>query len=250
MIFRILILVVLASFLSCSGTKDISKLKEKDKIISLKKGSCYGRCAVYNLDFYKDGFIVYEGLLHTEKYGIYSKFITKETLESLKKEFESIGFNNLPSEYPSEIVDLPLISIFHNNGKVSKTVSGRTDRPKELVQLQIKLEKIANETGWKLEKAYTKEDTNGKEKRDEDPQKVFENQLIIEPAENVSLTNWFQRYQRYDLQLIKKVAPELDYWLVSFNLKLISQKDMAKLLKSDRDLKSVEVNRPIENRDR
>ena len=243
-------MVLCISALGCLSTKDISKLKEKDIVISLKKGACYGRCAVYNLDFYKDGFIVYEGLLHTEKYGIYSKYISKELLAELKKDFASIDFFNLPSEYPAEIVDLPMITMFHKNGKMSKTVSGRTERPKELVQLQIKLEKIANESGWKLEKAYTKDDANGTVINKEEIGKGIENQLIIEPAENVSLTNWFIRYQRYDLQLIERVAPDLDYWLVSFNLKLISQKDMIKLLKGDRNLKSVEVNRQIGERDR
>ena len=250
MIFRILTIIILISALSCSGVKDFSKLKEKDIVISLKKGACYGKCAVYNFSIYKDGFAVYEGLLNTEKYGVYSKLINKEVLLDLRKDFDAIGFFELPSEYPSEIVDLPLIKMFHHNGKISKTISGRTDRPKKLVQLQIKLEKLANESGWKLEKAYTKDETNGNQTSDNEIGKEIENQLIIEPAENISLTNWFQRYQRYDLQLIKKLAPGLDFWLVSFNLKLISQKEMLKLLKSDRDLKSVEVNRPITNRDR
>lgn len=245
MVFRILALLTLFSVLACSSTKDISKLKEKDIIISLKKGSCYGKCAVYNLHIYKDGFVTYEGILHAEKIGLFSKMVTKEELKAFKKEFEAIGFMELPSEYPSEIVDLPLITMMYNHGKKSKIVSGRTDRPKDLLQLQYKLEKLANSVNWKLEKA--KENPDSKVINREDG-KAQENQLIIEPAENVSLTNWFQRYQRYNLQLIKKVSPNLNYWLVSFNPKLISQNEMIKLLKGDRDVKSVEVNRGVEMR--
>lgn len=247
MVFRILALLTLLSLLACSSTKDISKLKEKDIVISLKKGSCYGKCAVYNLHIYKDGFVTFEGVLHSEKLGLYSKIITKEELIALQKEFEAIGFMDLPSEYPSEIVDLPLITMMYHNGQKSKTISGRTDRPKDLLQLQYKLEKLANSASWKLEKAVENPNTNS---TNTDGNKASENQLIIEPAENVSLTNWFQKYQRYDLQLIKKVSPSLNYWLVSFNLKLISQKEMIKLLKGDRDIKSVEVNREMEVRDR
>ena len=247
MIFRMFILFTLLTFISCSSTKDISKLKENDIIISLKKGSCYGKCAVYNFHIYKDGFVTFEGILHSEKLGLFSKTVTIEELNALQKEFEAIGFMDLPSEYPSEIVDLPLITMTYHNGQKSKTISGRTDRPKDLLQLQYKLEKLANSTGWKLEKAA--DNPNGVA-TNKDDNKVTDNQLIVEPAENVSLTNWFQKYQRYDLQLIKKVSPGLNYWLVSFNLKLISQKEMIKLLKGDRDIKSVEVNRVMETRDR
>jgi hypothetical protein len=137
--------------------------------------------------------------------------------------------------------------MMYHNGQKSKTISGRTDRPKDLLQLQYKLEKLANSASWKLEKAAENPNTNS---TNTDGNKASENQLILEPAENVSLTNWFQKYQRYDLQLIKKVSPSLNYWLVSFNLKLISQKEMIKLLKGDRDIKSVEVNREMEVRDR
>ena len=247
MLLRILGLLVLVTVLACSQTKDISNLKEKDIVISLKKGSCYGKCAVYNLHIYKDGFVTYDGLLHAEKMGLFSKRVTKEELNTFKKEFEEIGFMELPSEYPSEIVDLPMITMMYHNGQKSKIVSGRTDRPKNLLQLQYKLEKLANSTGWKLEKASdnpTNTSTNNGEN------KAQENQLILEPAENVSLTNWFQRYQRYDLQLIKKVSPNLNFWLVSFNTKLISQEQMIKLLKGDKAIKNVEVNRVLEERDR
>jgi Domain of unknown function (DUF6438) len=243
----ILGLFVLVTVLACSPTKDISNLKEKDIVIILKKGSCYGKCAVYNLHIYKDGFVTYEGILHSEKIGFFSKRVTKEELNTFKKEFEDIGFMELPSEYPSEIVDLPLITMMYRNGKKSKIVSGRTDRPKNLLQLQYKLEKLANSTGWKLEKAN---DNPTNTSTNEHETKALENQLILAPAENVSLTNWFQRYQRYDLQLIKKLAPSLNFWLVSFNTKLISQEEMIKLLKGDKDIKSVEVNRVLEERDR
>jgi len=247
MVFRMLPLLTLLFVLACSSTKDISKLKEKDIVISLKKGSCYGKCAVYNLHIYKDGFVTYEGILHAEKIGLFSKKVTKEELKSLRKEFEAIGFMDLPSEYPSEIVDLPLITMMYHNGQKSKTISGRTDRPKDLLQLQYKLEKLANSTGWKLEKANDNPTDTSTNKGENN---ALENQLILAPAENVSLTNWFQRYQRYDLQLIKKVSPNLNFWLVSFNTKLISQEEMVKLLKGDKDIKSVEVNRGIELRDR
>jgi Domain of unknown function (DUF6438) len=247
MVLRILGLLVLVTLLACSSTKNVSKLKEKDIVISLKKGSCYGKCAVYNLHIYKDGFVTYEGILHAEKIGLFSKEVTKEELNTFKKEFEEIGFMELPSEYPSEIVDLPMITMMYHNGHKSKIVSGRTDRPKNLLQLQYKLEKLANSIGWKLEKAndnLTNTSTNKGENN------ALENQLILAPAENVSLTNWFQRYQKYDLQLIKKVSPNLNFWLISFNTKLISQEEMIKLLKGDKDIKSVEVNRGIEVRDR
>lgn len=243
----ILGLFVLVTVLACSPTKDISNLKEKDIVISLKKGSCYGKCAVYNLHIYKDGFVTYEGILHSEKIGFFSKRVTKEELNTFKKEFEEIGFMELPSEYPSEIVDLPLITMMYRNGQKSKIVSGRTDRPKNLLQLQYKLEKLANSVNWKLEKAKENPDATVINKEDG---KAQENQLILAPAENVSLTNWFQRYQKYDLQLIKKVSPNLNFWLVSFNTKLISQEEMVKLLKGDKDIKSVEVNRVLEERDR
>ncbi|MCZ2338862.1 MAG: hypothetical protein LC127_11895 [Chitinophagales bacterium] len=50
---KFLILLAITSFFSCGGLKDVSKLKEKDVVLSVHKGPCGGKCSVYNIDIYK-----------------------------------------------------------------------------------------------------------------------------------------------------------------------------------------------------
>lgn len=244
-----LFLSVLTLFIflfSCSGTKDFSKLKSKDIMITLQKGACYGKCSVYKLDIYKNNFAVYTGTANTDKMGVYSKVLKKEEVKVLKNKFKSIGFDQMKDEYPSEIVDFPLISIFYSGGKNPKTVSGRAERPEALRQLQVDLEKIANSTGWKLE---IKPDQKPEPEIENVPEVQIDTEIIIEPASNTHLARWFKKYENYEVYLIKKVAPNLNLWLISWNTGLMTPKDFLEMIRQDPEISKAEFNKVISPRD-
>ena len=98
----------------CASTVDIAKLKEKNLLIGMEKGSCYGKCSVYNIKVYKNRVVVYEGIANVDKYGLYSKKLTKEELNNLISSFEVSNFFKYDSVYPSSVIDFPMIKLFYS----------------------------------------------------------------------------------------------------------------------------------------
>lgn len=243
---RIVIILFITIFFSCSGTKDFSKLKSKDILITLQKGACYGKCSVYKLDIYKNNFAVYTGTANTDKLGVHSKMLRKEEVKAIKEKFKAIGFQEMQDVYPSDIIDFPLISIFYSGGKKPKTVTGRNDRPESLRQLQVDLEKIANSPGWKLE---VKPETKAEPEIENMPEVQIDSEIIIEPANNTHLPRWLKKYESYGVYLIKKIAPNLNYWLISWDTSLMRPTDFLELIRQDAEISKAEFNKVISPRE-
>jgi hypothetical protein len=237
---------------ACSGLKDVSKFKQEDIVFSLKKGPCFGKCSVYNLDVYKNGYVVYEGLMNVEKYGLYARKISKQELASLKSVFDQGGFYSFNDNYPVQMSDLPTIVMKYNRDKESKTITGSIDRPKEIITLQSALEKLIKSDDFKLIKMYqpktTQEETIEKPKIEEDP--IIDNQIIIELNSNIFMAQWLRKYTEYDVQLMKQVSPDLNYWVITFNKLKVAPETLLNIIKEDSQVKFAEFNKRISSRDK
>lgn len=235
---------------ACAGLKDVTKFDKKDAILSLKKGSCYGKCSVYNVDVYKNRHVVYEGIKNVEKYGLYARKISKQELEALKKAYDAADFFSFKDQYPTQIADLPLITMMYKKEKESKTIIGSIDRPQALLDLQKLMENLVKGEGWTLIKAYETQTTQEVvEDRKVVQNEIIDSQILIEPNSNVFLAEWIKKYGNYNVQLIKRVSDDLNYWLITYNKQKISPADMMEMLKLDSDLKFVEFNKRIQPRD-
>ncbi|MBK9734949.1 MAG: hypothetical protein IPO92_08275 [Saprospiraceae bacterium] len=248
---KVIFFLITILFLGCSGTKNIFKFKKDDIVFSLKKGACNNRCSVYNVDIYKNRYVVYEGLVNAERYGIFSKQLSQDEYNSLKTDYEKSRFMTFADSYSIDVEDYPLITMAYSNGKKNKIIQGKMNRPDTLVMLQRKLEKIANNPeGWKLEKEYEKQITNiATETKKTIINNIIDSELIIEPNSNTFLAQWFKKYSEYDVQLIKKMAPNANLWLITYSKQKISPDDLLSLLKRDDELKSVEFNKVVSTRD-
>jgi len=248
---KILILVGIVVLASCGGLKDVSKFKKEDVVFSLKKGPCYGKCSVYNLDIYRNNYVVYEGVMNVEKYGIYAKKMKKNEILALKTAFDNESFYSFDDNYPIQNSELPTIAISYNKEMEKKTITGSLDRPQKILILQRLLEKVAKADDFKLVKAYEpKTSMENAEEKKEDKGEVIENQLIIELNSNVFMAQWLRKYSQYDVQLIKQVSPDLSYWLITYNKTKIAPADIMEKLKQDKELKFVEFNKRVSPRDK
>jgi hypothetical protein len=241
--------VAVLTTIGCSGLKDVYALRKTEPVISLDKGSCSGKCSVYKLFLYSNRQLVFEGIQNVEMYGLYTRKLTKAQYETLVKAFVAADFFAFNNEYPNPLPELPVITMSFVHQEKSKKISGSIDRPQELLSLQRLLEKLIYATDWKLIKAFEPNVT-----RDEVPQPtqgasdVIENQIIIEPAGNVFLAQWLKKYPQYDIQLVKRLSPDLNYWVITFSKSKIAPADMLALLKSDKEIKFAEFNKKGSNR--
>lgn len=238
-------LVLAAMIAGCAGSKQYSRLKPGDIIITLQKGACFGKCSVYKLDIYKNNMAVYTGTANTEKLGVFSKELDKNEVKALIKKFRDIGFMDMQELYPSYIEDYASVSIFFKDGKKSKTVTGKEDRPESLKQLQIQLEKIANSPGWKMEEKpqiIQPEIENV-------PEVQIDTEIIIEPQPNVHLARWFKKYEAYGAYLIKKIAPNLNLWLITWDTSTMKPADFLNLIRQDPEISKAEFNKTLSPRE-
>lgn len=123
-------------------------------VASIKRTACFGKCPVYQVQFFADGRIVYEGKRNVDFIGWYEGRISNEKVAEILKQAKQIGYFNLSNKYPNsgpEIVDLPSTVTFIKMDEQEKTVVDRHDSPLHLQRFErymddmikgIKLDKI------------------------------------------------------------------------------------------------------------
>lgn len=238
---------------SCSTLKKVSKLKDKDIIISLSKSPCATKCSVYNVKLYKNGYVVYEGIANVEKYGLYAKKLSSSEMDKIKKEFDNNDFFGFDDQYPNPDPDMPTIVMVYNKDMKSKTITGGIDRPKKVLDLQRVLETLIRSDNFELLKSYdvktSKTLTEDKENtQEEEVTYIIDNEIIIEFNPNVFMSQWLQKYSQYHIQLVKRLGQNSPYWVITFNKTIIDSNDMLELIKQDTQVKSAEFNKKVSSR--
>jgi len=242
-LFTSLVLFAIA-MTACKSKKDSIRVAGDSPLFYLSKGACFGKCPMFEMTVYGNGRAEYVGKNFTDKLGKYEKKLTADNLKSLKQIFSDSKFSEFPTSYKSNIADLPMIKIGFNSGDSLKVVSGKENRPDELLKLQIELEKVADAGGWELIDSY-----ENVVKSDQKAEVVIiKEEIILEPQSGTLLAKWIKNYEEFEVRLIKKIAPELNYFLITYNRDLIKSDDMLRLLIDDPAIKSAEFNKKTSQR--
>ncbi len=232
--------------MSCKSKNKIKKIAPDSKRFILQKGGCFGTCPVYTLTINQNGEATFEGRMNTNKQGIHAKKISSEEVTKLEKLFKNAKFYQFEENYESRIADLPMITIGFDNGSGMKLVSGKMERPEEVKQLQYALEKIAESDGWTM---ITPPDETPEAKAKQKENAIIYNEVIIEPRPGLMLPKWFKSKSTIGVRLIKKIAPSLNYFLITYDSSVIAPEDFMKILKDDPDILSAEFNKKVSIRD-
>ena len=76
-----------------------------DTLITLQRGACELRCAVYRLVIFADGTVIYEGRHFVRRTGLVKSGISPATLSGLIHDLETGGFFQLETNYGYENTD-------------------------------------------------------------------------------------------------------------------------------------------------
>lgn len=140
-------LILLSFSFSCKSV-NVNDNKSDSVIFTFRKTMCKGKCPVYYMEIFKSGKIIYDGIRNVEKIGKFTKTIDVKKLDSLIVGFENAKFCNFENEYTSRKRDLPTTYISYICNDTVKTVRDYDGGPKELKNLEKKLEYIANSNDW------------------------------------------------------------------------------------------------------
>jgi len=243
--------VISLAIISCKSKKEIASevtpVQESvaevssDPLIAFSKGACFGKCPVYSLTISQGGDMVYEGKRHTEKMGKHTKKLDLESTNELIALFEEYKFMQLKDLYESSVADLPSATISYTKDGVTKTVVGKMERPERVLNLQKKLELIANSNqGWTLIEAS---------KNNIPEEKLIKNQIIISTKGGPQLAKWFDKMRvNHGIRIVKRLSAATDSWLISYNTKEYEPEDMLHLIRSNDFVTSAEFNKETEKR--
>ena len=94
--YLLIIFIIILS--SCKTTSNQIFNDQKKLIISLEKTACFGTCPILKIEIYNNGTIVYNGIKHVKKIGIYNLEIEKQEIQKILSKAEEIGFYKLKKE--------------------------------------------------------------------------------------------------------------------------------------------------------
>lgn len=232
---------------SCKAPKEISELTEEDLRFKMSKGACFGKCPIYTIEIFEGGYTKFYGELNSDKLGIYDKTIDMQTFKKLVNAFEKEKFIEYQDEYESNVPDAPLVKIFYKSkNEIKKTIIGKLDRPQEIKDLQVLLEDIAYSDGWNLLEKPKKQ--NEEEVEKEKP-KLIKTEIIIEPKPNIALSRWFaEKKELYGVRIIKKIAPNMNLWLITYDTKKVDGDMLMQILGNDPNILNAEFNKRTSSR--
>ena len=230
---------------SCGASKYATLAKEGEVEMSLRKGMCFGKCPVYSLKVMKGGVAEISARNHVKgKKGLYRKKLEKATYADLLKAFKESNYTQFPANYNSNIPDLPMVTIGYVAEDTLALVRGKEERPSTLMQLQYKMEKLAQSEGWDLIEEYTRPDVKDEE---EEPTYIL-SEIIILPNPGTMLPRWFKTYEEFGLRVLKRITPNQNYWLITYDQGKVKPEKMLTMLKADDAIKEAEFNKETSTR--
>ena len=82
-----------------SGQAKSANEPAPDTLITLQRGACEQRCAVYRLVIFADGSVLYDGRSFVRRTGLIKSGVQPEVLSKLIKDLETGGFFDLEADY-------------------------------------------------------------------------------------------------------------------------------------------------------
>ncbi|MBI4904820.1 MAG: hypothetical protein HY820_14360 [Acidobacteria bacterium] len=156
---KLLLLMAAAGCAFASQTVKTDELPA-DTLITLQRGACEKRCAVYNLVIFADGSVIYDGRYNVKRTGLIKSSITREALGALLKDVDAAGFYRLPDRLgygstagcDSVLSDAPTAILSVATAGKSKTVlhdlrcKGKV--PDQLKGLEERIDRAVNSVRW------------------------------------------------------------------------------------------------------
>jgi len=131
-----------------------------DAVITLQRGACERRCAVYKIVIFADGTVIYDGQYYVKRKGLILSQADPAMLLKLIDDFKAIDYFNLNNEYGYG--DTNGCAAVRTDGSIVKTsisVDGRAKAiihqhrcegaiPSQLTDLEDKIDRFAHSAQW------------------------------------------------------------------------------------------------------
>jgi hypothetical protein len=148
----------LAAFLLCTLAATADDSSNKDVTITLERTGCFGTCPVYKLTIQADGSVTYQGNDFVRVRGLQHSKIEPAAVQRLVQAFLDAHYFDLLDDYEAfkgpdgiertEPGDLPTFYTSLAIANRSKTIKDHFGAPKELSELEDKIDAIVGSKRW------------------------------------------------------------------------------------------------------
>lgn len=221
-------------FTNCKKPSQLSDFEKLTKEIEYKTSPCFGKCPYFTMTIYKGGIVKFEGKKFVRKFGTFTKKLKKKEYKALRQAFIDANLWDLEDSYSSNIPDIPKqrISFFHN-GK-QKNIIGDMARPKQVLDLEKKLEAIA-----KSQDKWTVLEIPNPEVQDY----YIKNELIVGISRNRDIKDWIKQYPDWNMEILNAVSKPRNTWLIRFEKPDFNPAQVMNWLSMDEEITVLEFNK-------
>lgn len=235
--------------LSCDTVASVlgpgaSSASSKNLRVSYRSGPCYGRCEVFTLELYANGLMLFKGERFTERPGVWEKNIDRRRMVGLLDSFERADFENYPVSFRSQIPDAATTEIiWYDEDQTAYRTSFKEFASPELEQLSLQIRRLAGTEGWK-QISETITETGAVPVANK-----AREEIIVQLASGVQVKAWIIAYGKQNVQFVKRISPNGDYYLITADPNIMSAEELLEFLRQDKDVLGAQLNGKVEGRD-
>lgn len=242
------ILLILSVLSACTTKKEQMKTKAitdqaftiPSEMVFFSRGSCYGKCPEFELRIYDDGKAILKGKNNMNHIGMYEYSLDENEMLALNQILEKTDFKSMKNEYFGQIADLPGVAIIVNLEGKEKKIEGNWQIPEPLLAVFAHLDDYVFSEKWLPIKVEPVVHLKNKS--------IIPDRIIVHLKAGVEGEDWVKKYQQYEAAIVKKVAPRMQLWVITYNLSTTDPMAFLSLLKSDEEVVQVEFDKKLEMR--
>ena len=236
--FFYLALAVVLTATGCNVLQpSVKNTSSASKRIQYSRGSCFGRCPVYDLEVYENGLLVFNGKRFVDKGGPWQRSVDRSRVTALLAAFEAADFENYPSNFRSEIADASKIDIVYIGQDGQAYGTSFTDyAPDELLALDRQLQELATLDGYRpvLDSLSRNPFRGVTDKQREE--------IIVELQPGTEVNSWLIGYGKQNVELKERLSPNGNYYLITADPNLMAAEELLEYLRQDEAVMSAQRN--------
>lgn len=243
-IIAILLIGSLIFLVSCKTTQATQKiLTQKEvaalpKVLEYSKGGCRGKCPIFDLTVYENGWMIFNGKAWTKQEGAVTAQLTKKEFTMLQTDCQKANLWNKEPAYGMNIMDAPTTTIHFYEKNRDKKIQWRIRAPEELPTLSGKIMKIIMDRGW-IE--GLKKDTATRM-----PAGAITNEIIVQFKEKLDAQKWCTEYALYGLEVKRTLSTMTPLYLMKFDEAKTPPNKMLQIIKRNEKVASAEFNKRMD----
>ncbi len=225
---------------SKSSKADASKVvmpKETNWVVKYERSPCFGDCPVFVFYLTIDNYGLIDVHHNLMTPGWYYADLDEESVHALILDMEPAEWWREDLSQQPEIADLPGRSIVYKHGDGLRwyAVGGRTSEQSEYI-FGI-FDKLIDDAQW-----------HPTDLRPVEPNAPEPSDVIVQLEEEVDINTWLIKFENFGIRLVKKVAPNLNYFVVTWDRNKRTANDFLQSIKHDPDVVNAQWDQALNGR--